>query len=64
MKLQDRLHRLRLERWDLMERIGRLPPRSQARTIAQHELLKLTARVLSTETKLKRKAQNEPAART
>ena len=59
MKLHEKLSRLRLERWDLMARIGRLPPRSQARTIAQHELTKLTAQVLSTEAKLNRKAQNE-----
>lgn len=61
MTLQERLSKLRGERWDLMARIGRLPPRSQARTIAQHELTKITAQVLATEAKLNRRNQNVSA---
>jgi hypothetical protein len=59
VKLRDRLAHLSAERAALMQRIGNLPPRSQARTVANHRLTIITAEVLNTEAKLNRKAHNE-----
>jgi hypothetical protein len=61
--LADRLSNASRERAELIARVSRLPIRSQARTIAAHRLTIVTAQVLSIETKLNRKAQNEPASR-
>jgi hypothetical protein len=61
MSLSDRLSRLRLERLSLMARIAKLPPRSQARTVASHRLTIITADVLRTEAKLNRSKKNVSA---
>ena len=58
MTLHEKLSRLRSERSDLMKWLSNSYPNAACRRKVQHRLTIITAQVLSTEARLKRKAQN------